>query len=66
MSEIEKIKLQNVTIALPEIYIDNLEKLIDMGLISSRSEGIRIAIQEFLEKELENVKLLGYDLKKAN
>ena len=66
MSEIEKIKLQNVTIALPEIYIDNLEKLIEIGLISSRSEGIRIAIQEFLEKELENVKLLGYDLKKAN
>jgi hypothetical protein len=65
MSDFEKMKLQNITIALPEVYIDNLEKLIEIGIISSRSEGIRIAIQEFLQKELKNAELLGFKLDKG-
>jgi Arc/MetJ-type ribon-helix-helix transcriptional regulator len=57
----EESKLQNITIALPEIYCDNLKKLQEMGIISSRSDGIRRAIHEFLDKELENVKLLDFE-----
>ncbi len=58
----EDTKLQNITIALPEIYCDNLKKLQEMGIINSRSDGIRRAIQEFLDKELENIKLLDFEL----
>jgi Arc/MetJ-type ribon-helix-helix transcriptional regulator len=59
----EDAKLQNITIALPEIYCDNLKKLQEMGLINSRSDGIRRAIQEFLDKELENIKLLEFEFR---
>ena len=62
----EKNKLQNITIALPDIYCDNLAKLEDIGLINSRSDGIRIAVREFLEKELKNAELMGYKLKFPN
>ena len=55
-------KLQNITIALPEIYCDNLRKLQEMGIISSRSDGIRRAISEFLNKEIENLELLGIEI----
>ena len=53
-------RLQNITIALPEIYVENLTKLQEAGFINSRSEGIRSAIREFLEKEIENARILGY------
>lgn len=57
--------LQNITIALPEIYCDNLLKLQEMGVISSRSDGIRKAISEFLNREIsENLKLLDFELPK--
>ncbi len=62
VKEDEVSKLQNITIALPEIYCDNLKKLQEMGVISSRSDGIRRAIQEFLNKEIENLDLLGFDV----
>ena len=60
-----KPKLQNVTISVPEIYIENLAKLQDIGLINSRSDGIRISIREFLEKEIEHIDLFGYTLKEV-
>lgn len=62
VKEDEESKLQNITIALPEIYCDNLRKLQEMGVISSRSDGIRRAIQEFLNKEIENLDLLGFEV----
>ncbi|MBN2155916.1 MAG: hypothetical protein JW776_07725 [Candidatus Lokiarchaeota archaeon] len=62
MKKEEDAKLQNITIALPEIYCTNLAKLQEMGIISSRSDGIRKAIEEFLEKELQNIKLLDFEL----
>ncbi len=58
----EEAKLMNITIALPEIYCDNLKKLQERGIISSRSDGIRRAIQEFLEKEMENIQLLEFEI----
>jgi Arc/MetJ-type ribon-helix-helix transcriptional regulator len=51
--------MKNITIALPEIYVENLEKLQQIGLIPSRSEGIRLAIREFLKKEVKVCQLLG-------
>ena len=62
LKEDEESKLQNITIALPEIYCDNLRKLQEMGIISSRSDGIRRAISEFLNKEIENLELLGLEI----
>ena len=56
----KKPKMQNITINIPEIYDDNIQKLIKMKITASRSEAIRIAIREFLLSEFENLKLLGY------
>jgi len=52
----------NITINIPEIYDENIQKLIKMKVISSRSGGIRTAIKEFLYREYEqNLKILGFD-----
>lgn len=52
--------MQNITINIPEIYDENIQKLIKMKVVPSRSGAIRIAIREFLQNEFENLKLLGY------
>lgn len=56
----KKPKMQNITINIPEIYDENIQKLIRMKVVPSRSEAIRIAIREFLHIEYDNLKLLGY------
>ena len=53
--------MKNITIALPEIYVRNLEKIQEIGMVPSRSEAIRLAIREFLKKEINNCKLLEFD-----
>jgi antitoxin ParD1/3/4 len=60
---LERQKMKNITIALPEIYVDNIEKLQEMGMVPSRSEAIRLAIREFLKKEMLVTKLLGIERK---
>lgn len=60
---LERQKMKNITIALPEIYVDNIEKLQEMGMVPSRSEAIRLAIREFLKKEMLVTKLLGFERK---
>ncbi|MFX1376918.1 MAG: ribbon-helix-helix domain-containing protein [Promethearchaeota archaeon] len=55
-----KPKMINITINLPEIYDQNIQKLIKMKVVPSRSEAIRIALREFLHNEYENLKLLGF------
>jgi len=55
-----KKKMVNITINLPEIYDENIQKLIRLKITPSRSECIRTALREFLHKEYENLKLLGY------
>lgn len=55
-----KKKMVNITINLPEIYDENIQKLIKMKITPSRSECIRTAVRDFLHKEYENLKLLGY------
>ena len=56
----KKPKMQNITINIPEIYDENIQKLIRGGITPSRSEAIRTAIREFLRSEYINLKLLGY------
>jgi len=56
----KKPKLKNITINIPEIYDENIQKLIKMKLIPSRSEAIRVALRQFLHNEYKNLKLLGF------
>jgi len=60
---LDRQKMKNITIALPEIYVDNIEKLQEIGMVPSRSEAIRLAIREFLKKETQVVQLLDYHKK---
>jgi Arc/MetJ-type ribon-helix-helix transcriptional regulator len=52
--------MKNITIALPEIYVKNIEKLQKIGMVPSRSEAIRLAIREFLKKEVKVCRLFGF------
>ena len=56
----KKKKMVNITINLPEIYDQNIKKLIGMKIVASRSEAIRTALRDFLHDEYNNLKLLGY------
>lgn len=53
--------MSNITINIPECYDENIQKLIKMKLVPSRSECIRVALREFLHNEYRNLKLLGFD-----
>lgn len=55
-----KPKMVNITINLPEIYDENIQKLIKDKIVPSRSEAIRIALREFLHNEYKNLNLLGF------
>ena len=41
-----------ITINLPGKYLSAIQTLNDMGVYPSRSEAIRIALRDFLDKEL--------------
>jgi len=41
-----------VTVKMPDIYIQGIEELVRAGRYSSRSEVIRIAVRELLQREL--------------
>jgi metal-responsive CopG/Arc/MetJ family transcriptional regulator len=56
----KKKPMKNITINLPQIYIDNLQKLIDLNLIPNRSEGVRTAIREYLQDEFKNLEILSF------
>ncbi len=40
-------------IKLPEKYIEGLDELVKAGVYPTASEAARVAIREFLERELE-------------
>jgi Arc/MetJ-type ribon-helix-helix transcriptional regulator len=42
-----------ITINLPEKYLQAIQILNDMGILPSRSEAIRMALHDFLAKELK-------------
>lgn len=50
----------NITINLPHIYDENIQKLIKMKMTPSRSECIRTALREFIHKEYQFLNLLGF------
>jgi antitoxin ParD1/3/4 len=41
-----------ITVKMSDIYVDGLDKLVDIGMYPSRSEAIRVAIRDLLLKEL--------------
>lgn len=59
MTKENKSKMENITINIPEIYDENIQKLIKDNIVPSRSECIRMALQEFFQNEYNNLKLLG-------
>jgi len=52
--------MENITINYPELYDENIQKLIKLNVVPNKSEAIRIAIKEFLNNEFENLKKLGF------
>ena len=54
------LNLKNITINLPEVYDENIQKLIKNKIVPSRSECIRIALREFFQSEYKNMQLLGF------
>ncbi len=56
MSRKYKYRTKKISISIPEIYEEVLQKLIKQKIILNRSEAIRKAIREFLIKEFENKK----------
>ena len=44
-------KLKDLSVKLTQEQVDGLDKLAEAGAISSRSEGIRTAVRDFLHKE---------------
>ncbi|HUW89592.1 MAG TPA: ribbon-helix-helix domain-containing protein [Candidatus Nanopelagicaceae bacterium] len=52
--------MQNITINIPNIYDENIQKLIKAKIVPSRSECIRMALKEFFVNEYKNMQLLGF------
>ncbi len=45
--------MKPLCIKLPEKYVEGLEELVKSGMYPTVSEAARVAIREFLERELE-------------
>jgi Arc/MetJ-type ribon-helix-helix transcriptional regulator len=58
-------RMRNITINIPECYDKNIQKLINLKIVPSRSEAIRTALREFIENEDKNLELLEF-YKKLN
>ena len=56
----KKSAMRNITINIPDIYDTNIQKLIKMKIVPSRSEAIRMALREFFHSEYKNMQLLGF------
>jgi len=56
----KKPAMQNITINIPNIYDVNIQKLIKMKIVPSRSECIRTALREFFRVEYKDLQLLGF------
>ena len=50
--------MKNITINLPEMYIRQCEYLVEKGIYHNRSQIIRNALRDFLNKDLELLKEL--------
>ena len=58
----KKTPLKNITINIPDIYDENIQKLIALKVIPSRSEAVRMALRDFLHKEYDNLQLLNLEI----
>lgn len=47
-----KSDLKILTVHLPDAYIDGLNRLVELKFYPNRSEAIRVAIRDFLRREL--------------
>ena len=56
----KKSAMHNITINIPDIYDVNIQKLIKLKIVPSRSEAIRIALREFFHNEYEKMQILGF------
>ncbi|WP_457558280.1 hypothetical protein [Candidatus Harpocratesius sp.] len=56
--------MKNITIALPNAYVENLEKIESNGLIPSRSEEIRTAVEYLIKKDIKTIELMGKGINK--
>ena len=41
-----------ITVKMSDIYVNGLDKLVEIGMYPSRSEAIRVAIRDLLRREL--------------
>ncbi len=48
----EECTLQLITVKMSDIYVNGLDKLVEIGMYPSRSEAIRVAIRDLLRREL--------------
>jgi antitoxin ParD1/3/4 len=44
--------MELITVKMSEIYVNGLDRLVELGMYPSRSEAIRVAIRDLLMKEL--------------
>ncbi len=44
--------LRLITVKMSEIYVDGVDRLVELGMYPSRSEAIRVAIRDLLRREL--------------
>jgi len=44
--------LKVITFKIPKAYLDELDNLVKAGLFPSRSEAIRVAVRDLLQREL--------------
>ncbi len=51
--------MKTQTIAIPQLYEDVLQEMVDRGFMPSRSEAIRVAISLVLERELKVLEILS-------
>lgn len=52
-SHVVRIRNMNlVTVKMSDIYVNGLDKLVELGMYPSRSEAIRVAIRDLLRREL--------------
>jgi Arc/MetJ-type ribon-helix-helix transcriptional regulator len=59
----KKSRMRNITINIPECYDKNIQKLIKLKIVPSRSEAIRTALREFIIQEDKNLALLEFSEK---
>ena len=41
-----------ITVKMSDIYVNGLDRLVELGMYPSRSEAIRVAIRDLLRREL--------------